>query len=486
MIKNPFAKFDFSNPFETRRSRNLFGSHTTPRDWKHGARDIPFGMGAASLYVDGTDGHDSNDGESWKTAKATIQEAVDTADPWTQIFIKAGTYAESVTITDDSIHLIGQSRDSVDIHPPTNNALTISGDAVAVTKLSLFAPTEYKYCANLTGENLALDTIKLNGAAGGGGILLAAPHHTILNNIYASNGTLSDAITTSGTSSYLTISNSIFNLTRASAAYVMYLAGVSKSKIFNNDIGALPGAGGYGIWLTSTCSDLSIVHNNFLSNNTQIDDASSKGTFFENYYSEHSNVDNGFGIAKATYAFTTGTDPRPVVVRNGWLGLSWADADQVGDIKSRNVSMMEFWSDNDDVVTLAPLATNVALPNVTVSNLPSGISIISVTGMIDIREFYNNSANANAINGAALIKVKKSTGAWGTDDVALINIPDNSFPMAPSSIHAARTYVGDNNASSEVDANATYNLRFDGNCAVDYSFLYLRDVATGLKVYFTP
>ena len=86
MFRNPFRAFDFSRPFGAaamKSSRNLFGTHTTPREWKHGARDIPFGMGAMSLYVDGTDGSDSNDGESWKTAKKTIQEAVDTADSWT-------------------------------------------------------------------------------------------------------------------------------------------------------------------------------------------------------------------------------------------------------------------------------------------------------------------------------------------------------------------------------------------------------------------
>lgn len=331
MIKNPFAGFDFSNPFGTdamKRSRNLFGVHTTPRDWKHGARDIPFGMGAASLHVDGTKGNDSNDGESWLTAKKTIQDTIDAADQWTQIFIKAGTYAENVTITDDSIHLIGQSRDSVDIHPASGNALTVSGDSVAITKLSLYSPTDVNtYCAVLSGENLIVDTIKLNGASGASGIRLTTPNHTILNNVYAANSRLSSGIYATGTAAYLTISNCIFNLTYTSPAYAIYLEKISKSKIFNNDIGAL--SGGYGIWIEPDCANLSIFHNNFLSNNVQVDDTSSKGTFFENFYSEHSNVDNGFGIAKAPYTFTTGTDPRPVVTRNGWLGLSWADADEV-------------------------------------------------------------------------------------------------------------------------------------------------------------
>jgi hypothetical protein len=331
MIKNPLAGFDLSNPFGTdamKRSRNLFGVHTTPRDWKHGARDIPFGMGAASLHVDGTDGDDSNDGESWITAKKTIQEAVGAADSWTQIFIKAGTYAENVTIATDTISLIGQSRDEVDIHPTSGVALTVPADTVTITNLSLYAAQTY--CAILSGENLTLDTIRLNGAAEKLGIELTTPNHTTLNNIYASNSNLATAITATGTAKYLTISNSKFNLTHGAPGYSIYLSKTSKSRVFNNDIGAMSGGSGYGMWIVDDCSDLSIFHNNFIGNNTQVHEGGgTRISLFENFYDDHSNVDNGFGIAKAPYAYTGGTDPRPVVCRNGWLGLSWADADLV-------------------------------------------------------------------------------------------------------------------------------------------------------------
>ena len=288
--------------------------------------------GATSLYVDGTNGSDTFTGESWRQALATIQEAVDTADSWTQIFIKSGTYAENVTIDKDSISLIGQSRDSVEIHPASGDALTVSGDFVAATKLSLYAQD---FCALLSGEYLTLDTVGMDGAYQSKGLYLTTPNHTTLKNIYASTANLRSAISVYGPAEYLDISNCKFNLTYdISSAYVIYLHDTHKSEISNNDIGTLPlSASGAGLWVVSTCSDLSIFHNNFIGNSTQID--SSGGTnigIFENFYDDHTNVDNGFGIAKDPYTFIGGSDPRPICVRNGWLGLSWADADQVADI----------------------------------------------------------------------------------------------------------------------------------------------------------
>lgn len=52
-------------------------------------------------YVDGENGEDPNNGLSWETAKATIQEAIDTADPCDEIWIKAGTYYISSQIQVD-------------------------------------------------------------------------------------------------------------------------------------------------------------------------------------------------------------------------------------------------------------------------------------------------------------------------------------------------------------------------------------------------
>lgn len=278
--------------------------------------------GYTAFYVDGTNGSDAHDGGSWGQAFKTIQYAVDEAEPWAKIFVRAGTYAESVSITKDSIKLIGPSRDVVDIHPSSGNALTISGNHVSIESISLYSPGVSDYCALLSGEYLTLDSLKLDGVAGASGIRLTTPSFSTINGIYTSNSNLTDAITSVGSASYLTIKNCKFNLTRAQPSYVMYLAGISKSKILNNDIGALPGTAGYGIWLTATCSDITIFHNNFISNTIQIDDFSSKGTFLENYYDDHTTDTNHSGLCDTAYSFTAGNDYKPVSNRNGWEQIS--------------------------------------------------------------------------------------------------------------------------------------------------------------------
>jgi len=151
-----------------------------------------------------------------------------------------------------------------------------------------------------------------------------------------------------------------------------------------------------------------------------------------------------------------------------------------------NVSMMEFWSVIDDIVTLTTATTNVALPDVTIATIPANTTIIKVVGMIKMRALNNTTQAANAINGASAINVKLSTGTWGVDDVLLIDIANNAWYTEASTKEGGMLVEGDNNASTEVTANGTYNLRFSGNVFVDGNNLELIDVMVGLKVYFIP
>ena len=155
-------------------------------------------------------------------------------------------------------------------------------------------------------------------------------------------------------------------------------------------------------------------------------------------------------------------------------------------IDRTKVSMMEFWGDVDDIITLTTATTNIDLPNVVVADIPANTTIIRVIGVIRLRALNNTSGSVNAINGVNIIKLKKSTGAWATDDVDLINIPDNILSIAASTKECGMLIEGDNDAASEVDENATYNLRFNGNIFVDGNNLELIDVDVGLKVYFIP
>jgi len=339
-------------PFRNLEWRRWFHRYTTPREWKRGARDVPFGLGAKTLYVDGTNGNDANDGESWKTAKKTIQAAVDVAESWSRIFVKAGTYPENILVSKNFISLLGETRDSVIIQPSSDDVFTISGNDCLISSFSPFAPAGGDYCVKVTGDRVSLTNLKLDGASNSSGIWLSDSDHSSIRHVFASNANLIEGLKVIGTSSFLELSHNVFDLSTSGVAYVIYLEKITKSKIFENDFGSLQ----WGLYLESDCSDLLIYHNNFISNTSQIEDSGgTRISYLENYFDDHSNIDNGFGIATEPYSFSGGSDPRPVVCRNGWLALSWADADQVA---------------------LASVCTEARLAELDASNIPADIDTL--------------------------------------------------------------------------------------------------------------
>lgn len=163
--------------------------------------------------------------------------------------------------------------------------------------------------------------------------------------------------------------------------------------------------------------------------------------------------------------------------------ISTSEGNVTDEVK-KGVSPMTFWSAVEDQVQLTQASGDFNLPDVVVSGLPSGISIVRVSATIKIRAIENTSASgANAINGAATIQVKKSTGTWGVDDVTAIDLTDDMWNVAASTRESGDVVIGDNDVKSKVDGNATYNLRFE-DVATDYDYLQLNDIIVGLTFFF--
>lgn len=301
----------FPNPFKSpfAKRRKLFGTYTTPRDFKHGARDIPFGKGAKSLYVDGTDGHDSNDGESWKTPKKTIQEALDMADPWTDIFIKAGIYNESIEISTTHINLLGDGYSTIITGTAaTNNAILVTASFTHITSLKMqYLGAIGGLYANDVTDCIFCDILVDRTSGGNRCISLEDTSYSELYNIIS-------------TGSYygIVVGNVCNNL-----------------KIHDSVLGPVAGGGGLGIYTPSTARDVKVSncditgyfiqgqgfvarHNNIL---TSCTDNGSSNTLRKNYYDFHTNIDNGHGTATEPFiaSGTAGTKDRmPVAVKNGW------------------------------------------------------------------------------------------------------------------------------------------------------------------------
>lgn len=154
----------------------------------------------------------------------------------------------------------------------------------------------------------------------------------------------------------------------------------------------------------------------------------------------------------------------------------------------RHLVILDSWSDSVATVTITGGSTDVNLPDVIIPSLPTGASIWKVILLFKCAKIKDSSASDNAINGVAAIRIKKSTGAWGTDDIVAYDIQDNSWAVDVSEATeiGGDAFIGNLNnddLSGEVDAAATYNLRFE-DIQADGANLVLHDVAVGLRVYF--
>lgn len=154
------------------------------------------------------------------------------------------------------------------------------------------------------------------------------------------------------------------------------------------------------------------------------------------------------------------------------------------------VCHVDFWSDIDNRVTIAAAAADLDFPDVVVAGLPSSITLIRVIAMVKVRAIRDTSVADNFIDQAnKALRVRKSTGVWGTDDVVAINFDQNEWYVVASQKEAGDVILGDNDVKAEVDGNGTYNFRSEETNRGDAisalaNNLELYDVQTGLRFYF--
>lgn len=149
-----------------------------------------------------------------------------------------------------------------------------------------------------------------------------------------------------------------------------------------------------------------------------------------------------------------------------------------------------FWSDVQPSLAIPAVAADLTLPSVTIPSggIPSGVTILSVYAVMKWGKKVESSGSANAINGVGkTARIKKSTGAWGTDDLVAVDFPDNTLATAASSTESGDIFLGNNDVKAEVDAVGTYNFRSEQTnrtdaLVVDGASLTLYDVQTGLIV----
>lgn len=372
--------------------------------------------GWTTYYVDGTNGDDTWDGLSWGSAKATIQEAVDTSDNWGKIYIAAGTYVENVVIDKNNIKVIGVSRDTVIISPATGMPLHVNANFCTIAQLTAKVNDDGETGILLTGSrNVVADIVtdtSLVGALETAYGVIADGNENIIKHIRSTTANKMIAIGVSdgdhNTICKCFIENAIWGIVAVQGEYNLFYDNFIKN------------CSVYGVYFSVESHD-SVFHNNLIGNATQIyRELGANNEFFENFYDDHTTDTNNDGLCDSTYTFTTGTDYTPVSKLNGWeqisLGSNTSSAITVGNIFSLVNGILVLTE------TGSTITTTGAVQTVYINNAPAGAfeprsMLIDFTAhlaadTIVLRTYYRLKS------GGGLIKADEET-ITGVQDPAL-------------------------------------------------------------------
>jgi hypothetical protein len=142
------------------------------------------------------------------------------------------------------------------------------------------------------------------------------------------------------------------------------------------------------------------------------------------------------------------------------------------------------------IVVLPAVAADLDFPDVVVSGLPSGLSIARADFILVIGALFDTSASENQIDQAdKTIRVKLSTGSWGTDDIVALTFANNGLQVDGDAYRGGVVLFGATDIKSVVTADGTYNFRSEETnrsegVTVTGASLEALDVASIIRVWF--
>jgi hypothetical protein len=135
---------------------------------------------------------------------------------------------------------------------------------------------------------------------------------------------------------------------------------------------------------------------------------------------------------------------------------------QTAKIPSMIFTMPPFWSDSQLGVTIPAAAGTLVLPDVVVSGVPVGATIVKAKPIGIYRIVDNLNVALNKLNGATVaatsqvIQIAKGAGPW----VDAINFIDDQFSIPGSSREGSRPIACSLDLSAVVTGNDTYHFRW--------------------------
>jgi len=153
----------------------------------------------------------------------------------------------------------------------------------------------------------------------------------------------------------------------------------------------------------------------------------------------------------------------------------------------RKVFSLDFWSEPQEEVLVDTGADTLALPDVTVGDLPAGARVVRAVALFKWRMTENDNAAINSLDGATVAGVSQviqvrsdAPGTWRD----AINFVDDQFSVAATAKESGDAIIGSLDIAVEVTANDTYNFRWLLSLANEDSLMF-NDVQVGLRVYYT-
>ncbi len=159
-------------------------------------------------------------------------------------------------------------------------------------------------------------------------------------------------------------------------------------------------------------------------------------------------------------------------------------------ILARKSPFIDFWAHPAaDKITIDSSAADIAFPSIVVAGLPSGLTLVRVVFILAIANLKDTSTADNYINAASKsIRIKLSTGAWGTDDIIALTLDNLALYTKASAERGGPVLIGPD-IKATVTGNGTWNVQSDEAARSDALVslgddLELFDVSVGLRFFF--
>lgn len=147
------------------------------------------------------------------------------------------------------------------------------------------------------------------------------------------------------------------------------------------------------------------------------------------------------------------------------------------------LSVLDYWSALREEIAVTGAQSTIALPTITIADLPGGAAIVIAKLMFFFRAVENTFAGVNKLDAAVALPMQVDDAA-GTGYVTGIDFVDDAFGFTIASREGGTVVIGDHNIAARVDGNDVYSVRWL-NVKADQANLQFNDCQVGLRIFYS-